>query len=54
MELEKRTTLREHFQNVSVVLSKMNDTSIQAVKDIVTSLNEFVEENLSLIEAEIR
>ena len=53
-ELEKRKTLREHFQNVSVVLNKMNNTSIQAVKDLVTSLNEFVEEKLSLIEAEIR
>ena len=53
-ELKKWTTLKEHFQNISVVLNKMNDTSIPSVKTIVASLRVFVEEKLSLIETEIR
>ena len=53
-ELKKWTTLKEHFQNISVVLNKMNDTSITSVQTIVTSLRAFVELKLSMIETEIR
>ena len=53
-ELEKWTTLRKQFQNIRVVLNKMNNTSIQAVQTSVLSLKNFVKEKLILIEQEIR
>ena len=53
-QLAKYTTIKGHFQNISIVLNQMDNTSVQEVSTLVASLKSFVEVNLVMIETEIR
>ena len=53
-ELAKWTAIKGHFQNISIVLTQMSNTSVQAVSTLVVSLTNFIEVKLIMIETEIR
>merc|ERR1712183_940377 len=52
-QLAKWTTIKGHFQNISIVLNQMDNTSVQVLSTLVASLKSFVEVNLAMIETEI-
>ena len=53
-ELAKWKTIKGHFENISIALNQMNNTSVQIVSTLVASLKSFVEVKLTMIETEIR